>query len=162
MHNEVFNLTKPSLMILYQESSVHKTVTTSPSITYHQPLSDFSFAKTRLLRHNLQRQRVQLMTNWGPSSDDKRVYASSLVPCTNCGEYGCNKCRCPKPPFERKMAGREGLKAAGQALSIKAATRSARVTYNPSPNLPEMERMGDNNGDIFMEDESGNIWWRDC
>ena len=81
MHNEVFNLTKPSLMILYQESSVHKTVTTSPSITYHQPLSDFSFAKTRLLRHNLQRQRVQLMTNWGPSSDDKRVYASSLVPC---------------------------------------------------------------------------------
>ena len=86
--------------------------------------------------------------------------SSSLVKCINCGEYGCNKFRCPKPPFERRTAGREGLKAAGQALSIKAATRS--VTYNPSPNLPKMERMGDNNGDIFMEDESGNIWWRDC
>ena len=43
---------------------------------------------------------------------------------------------------------------------IKAANRS--VTYNLSPNLLHMKCMGDNNSDIFMEDESGNIWWCDC
>ena len=63
-------------------------------------------------------------------------------------------------PFERKSVGRGGLKAAGKAPSIKAATRSA--TYSPSLNLPKMERMGNANSDIFMEGESGNIWWRGC
>ena len=105
--------------------------------------------------------RDRLQAEAGTTRETRSTPGSgSLVPCTNCGEYGCNKFRCPKPLFERKTAGREGLKAAGQALSIKAATRS--VTYNPSPNLPRMERMGDNYGDIFMEGESGNIWWRDC
>ena len=82
-----------------------------------------------------------------------------MKPCMNCGEYGHNKFRCPKPPFERKTACREGLKAAGQALVCRA--RPGTTTYNLSPNLPKMERMGDHDGDIFMEDESGNIWWRD-
>ena len=76
--------------------------------------------------------------------------------CVNCGEYRHNKFRCPKPPFERETAGREGLKAAGQALVCRARPRTT------CPGLPQMKRMGDHDGDIFMEDESRNIWWRNC
>ena len=51
------------------------------------------------------------------------------------------------------------MKAARQALVCRAMPGLAK--YNPSPNVPKMERMGEHNGGIFMEDESGNIWWRD-
>ena len=81
----------------------------------------------------------------------------------NCGEYGHNKFRCPKPSFERKTAGREGLKTAGQSLVCRA--RPGTTGSQPRllcDNLPEMKRMGDHDGDIFMEDESGNMWWRGC
>ena len=81
--------------------------------------------------------------------------SDSVTPCINCGQYGHNKFRCPNPPVERKIAGREGLKTAGQALVCRAMPGC-----NPSVDLPKMERVGDHDGDIFMMDESGNIWWR--
>ena len=108
--------------------------------------------------------RDRLRAEAGTTRETRSTSGSgSLVPCTNCGEYGCNKFRCQKPPFERRTAGREGLKAAGQALSIRA--RPGTTGSQPRllcGNLPDMKRKGNDKGDIFMQDESGNIWWRDC
>ena len=74
--------------------------------------------------------------------------SSSWTQCSNYKQYNHHKFRCHDPPVERKMAGREGLKAAGQASMCRAIPASAK--YKPSPNLPKMERMGEYDGSIFV------------
>ena len=81
-----------------------------------------------------------------------------MKPCTNCREYGHNKFWYPKPPFERKTAGREGPKAARAIFGLRV--RPGTTGSQPHllcDNLTEMKRMGDHDGDVFMEDESANI-----
>ena len=85
--------------------------------------------------------------------------------CSKCGQYGHNKFNCPNGPVGSTEKGGEavvGLRAKGQALSVRAAGPS--VSHNPPPvnmQLKVKTHGEDDLGNTFVEDDSGNIWWRD-
>ena len=111
--------------------------------------------------------RDRLRTEAGTTRQTRSEAGSGpRIQCTKCGQWGHHSSQCPNGPVGSTGRGLEavkGLRAKGQALSVRAGAGPS-VTHNPPPvnmQLKLKTHGEDDSGNIFVQDDSGNIWWRD-